>query len=47
MLHDAETPEGRAAFDRPFDVCIIGAGPAGERGSRSPAGSPPAASQSR
>ena len=29
MLHDAETPEGRAAFDRPFDVCFIGAGPAG------------------
>ena len=44
MLHDAETPEGRAAFDRPFDVCIIGAGPGG---SRSPAGSPPTASTSR
>jgi choline dehydrogenase-like flavoprotein len=29
MLHDAETPEGRAAFDRGFDVCVIGAGPAG------------------
>src|SRR5688572_27861265 len=29
MLHDVETPEGRAAFDRRFDVCVIGAGPAG------------------
>jgi choline dehydrogenase-like flavoprotein len=29
MLHDVETPEGRAAFDRDFDVCVIGAGPAG------------------
>jgi choline dehydrogenase-like flavoprotein len=29
VLHDAETPEGRAAFARPFDVCVIGAGPAG------------------
>ena len=29
MLHDADTPEGRAAFARPFDVCVIGAGPAG------------------
>ena len=33
MLFDVETPEGRAAFDRapdaPFDVCVIGAGPAG------------------
>ncbi|WP_297975814.1 GMC oxidoreductase [uncultured Amaricoccus sp.] len=29
MLHDVETPEGRAAFARPFDVCVIGAGPAG------------------
>lgn len=33
MLYDIDTPEGRAAFDRPagqpFDVCVIGAGPAG------------------
>ena len=29
MLHDVDTPEGRAAFARPFDVCVIGAGPAG------------------
>ena len=29
MLYDVETPEGRAAFARPFDVCVIGAGPAG------------------
>lgn len=29
MLHDVETPEGRAAFERAFDVCVIGAGPAG------------------
>jgi hypothetical protein len=29
MLHDVETPEGRAAFDRDFDVCVIGGGPAG------------------
>ena len=30
MLFDVETPEGRSAFDRrPFDVCVIGAGPAG------------------
>ena len=29
MLHDVDTPEGRAAYDRRFDVCVIGAGPAG------------------
>jgi choline dehydrogenase-like flavoprotein len=29
MLLDVETPEGRAAFARSFDVCVIGAGPAG------------------
>jgi choline dehydrogenase-like flavoprotein len=29
MLHDVETPEGRAAFAKAFDVCVIGAGPAG------------------
>ena len=29
MLYDVETPGGRAAFARPFDVCVIGAGPAG------------------
>jgi choline dehydrogenase-like flavoprotein len=29
MLHDVDTPEGRGAFDRRFDVCVIGAGPAG------------------
>jgi choline dehydrogenase-like flavoprotein len=29
MLHDVDTPEGRAAFARPFDVCVIGTGPAG------------------
>lgn len=29
MLHDVDTPEGRAAFARPFDVCVIGSGPAG------------------
>ena len=29
MLYDTDTPEGRAAFDRRFDVCIIGSGPAG------------------
>ena len=28
MLADAATAE-RAAFDRPFDVCVVGAGPAG------------------
>ena len=28
MLIDAATP-ARAAFDRPFDVCVIGSGPAG------------------
>lgn len=28
MIFDVETPE-RSAFDRAFDVCIIGAGPAG------------------
>jgi choline dehydrogenase-like flavoprotein len=29
MLHDVETPGGRAAFAKAFDVCVIGAGPAG------------------
>jgi choline dehydrogenase-like flavoprotein len=29
MLYDVETPAGRAAFARRFDVCVIGAGPAG------------------
>ena len=29
MLHDVDTPEGRAAFAHPFDVCVIGSGPAG------------------
>jgi choline dehydrogenase-like flavoprotein len=33
MLFDVDNPEGRTAFDRafdrPFDVCIVGAGPAG------------------
>jgi choline dehydrogenase-like flavoprotein len=29
MLYDVDTPEGRAAFARPFDVCVIGTGPAG------------------
>ena len=28
MIFDVETPE-RSAFDRHFDVCVIGAGPAG------------------
>jgi choline dehydrogenase-like flavoprotein len=28
MLHDVDTP-ARAAFGRPFDACVIGAGPAG------------------
>lgn len=29
MLFDVETADGRAAFARAFDVCVIGAGPAG------------------
>ena len=29
MLFDVETADGRAAFERAFDVCVIGAGPAG------------------